>query len=61
MKGDGPGGELERRKEQEEKAVRAERVRREEEEDRRKGEEVMNGRKDEIQKPNTEVRTTTSK
>ncbi|XP_040018612.1 uncharacterized protein lsp1a [Gasterosteus aculeatus] len=55
LKGDGPGGELERRKEQEEKAVRAERVRREEEEDRRKGEEVMNGRKDEIQKPNTEV------
>lgn len=51
--------EMERRKEREEEAIRAERVRREkerEEEDKRKRDEVMTRRKEEIQRPNTEVR-----
>ncbi|KAE8296688.1 Lymphocyte-specific protein 1 52 kDa phosphoprotein [Larimichthys crocea] len=50
--------EMERRKEREEEAIRAERVRREkerEEEDKRKRDEVMTRRKEEIQRPNTEV------
>ncbi|XP_062419055.1 non-muscle caldesmon isoform X2 [Pungitius pungitius] len=54
LEGDGPGGELERRKDREEKAIGAERMRREEEEDMRKREEVMIGRKEESQRPNTE-------
>ncbi|XP_036963542.1 non-muscle caldesmon isoform X2 [Acanthopagrus latus] len=51
--------ERERRKEREEEAIRAERVRREkereEEEKKRKSEEAMARRREEIQRPNTEV------
>ncbi|XP_054475862.1 non-muscle caldesmon isoform X2 [Anoplopoma fimbria] len=59
LREDGAGVEMERRKEREEEAIRAERVRREEEreeeEDKRKREEVKNRRKEEIQRPITEV------
>ncbi|XP_030282952.1 non-muscle caldesmon isoform X2 [Sparus aurata] len=51
--------EMERRKEREEEAIRAEKVRREkereEEEKKRKNEEAMSRRREEIQRPNTEV------